>query len=356
MKHTPSLPVWSVVLPLAAAVYYLLGFTSLWAGSIGSLLLMGSIISAVHHAEVVAHKVGEPFGTVILALSITVLEVGLIVSMMVAGGKESAVLARDTVFAAVMLIMNGILGTCLLIGSVKYHEQFFDRKSATLVLVALVAMLVFALILPNFTVSSGGGTYTAPQLLLIAVSMLIIYATFMLVQTVRHRDYFLADDDDADHHADPPSAKVALASFVLLLVCLGVVVMMAKGLSPLLESAVRAMGAPHALVGVIIAVVVLLPEGLAATRAALHNRFQTSLNLALGSALASIGLTIPAVAFVCLMMDLPLMLGLPWKSMVLLALTVFTVMLSLNHGKTNVLYGVVLLVNAMVYVFTVVVP
>lgn len=358
MKAHVSLPWWCVVSPLLALAFYFTGLTPTggWASAAGAALLMASVFSAVHHAEVVAHKVGEPFGTIILALAITILEVGLIVSMMVAGGEAASALARDTVFAAIMLILNGILGFSLLIGGIRYHEQFFGQKSASTALVALVAILVLTLILPNFTTSSSGPSYNPAQLVWVALASVVIYATFILVQTVRHRDYFLADDDDPSHHADPPGNAAALASLGLLVLCLGVVILMAKALSPVIESAVASVGAPNALVGVIIAMVVLLPEGIAALRAAGRNRFQISLNLALGSALASIGLTIPAVAMVCLLFDIPLVLGLPWKSMILLALSTFIVMLSLNQGRTNVLYGVVLIVNMITYVFTVVVP
>ncbi len=352
-----KLPWWSAVLPMAAWAIYFIGIKdSMWLQILGSGLLIGSVLSAVHHAEVVAHKVGEPFGTIILALAITVIEVALIVSLMVAGGENAAYLARDTVFAAIMLILNGILGGCLLIGGWKHREQVFGKQSATTALVTLVAILVLTLILPNFTTSTKGPTYNDAQLIFVAIASLVLYAAFIMTQTVRHRDYFLAEDDDKNHHAEPPSMKITLASLGLLLVCLGIVVLLAKALSPAIERMVVSMGAPLALVGVIIAAVVLLPEGLAALTAASRNRLQTSINLGLGSALASIGLTIPSVVIVCLMYDINMILGLDWKSMILLALSVFTVMLSLNHGRTNMLYGVVLLVNLAAYVFTVIVP
>lgn len=352
-----KLPWWSAALPIAAWVIYFIGIKNhVFLQILGSLLLMGSVLSAVHHAEVVAHKVGEPFGTIILALAITVIEVALIVSLMVAGGNNAAYLARDTVFAAIMLILNGILGGCLLIGGLKHHEQFFGKKSASTALVTLVAILVLTLVLPNFTTSTEGPTYNSAQLIFVAMASLVLYAAFIMTQTVRHRDYFLAEDDDLSHHAEPPSMKMTLVSLGLLILCLGIVVLLAKALSPTIESLVVSMGAPLALVGVIIAAVVLLPEGLAALTAASRNRLQTSINLGLGSALASIGLTIPSVVIVCLMYDINMILGLDWKSMVLLALSVFTVMLSLNHGRTNMLYGVVLLVNMAAYVFTVIVP
>ncbi len=319
---------------------------------VGGAMLIGSVLSAVHHAEVVAHKVGEPFGTIILALAITVLEVGLIVSMMMGGGSNAAYLARDTVFAAIMLILKGLLGVCLLIGGLKHREQFFNKKSVSTALVTLISILVLTLVLPNFTTSTPSGSYNTAQLLFIAVASFVLYFSFILTQTVRHRDYFLADDEDPSHHAEPPPTQVALAS----LVCLGVVIALAKALSPAIESMVVSWGAPKALVGVIIAAVVLMPESLAALTAARRNRLQTSINLALGSALASIGLTIPAVALVCLIYDIDVVLGLDAKSMLLLGLSTFTVMLSLHYGKTNMLYGIVLLVNLAAYVFTVIVP
>ncbi|MFY1026949.1 calcium:proton antiporter [Actinobacillus seminis] len=355
-QHSP-LPLWSLVLPLLAWGLYFVGIKeNPWLQIAAGLLLIGSVLSAVHHAEVVAHKVGEPFGTIILALAITVIEVALIVSLMVAGGDNAAYLARDTVFAAIMLILNGILGACLMIGGLKHHEQYFSQKSATTALVTLVSILVLTLILPNFTTSTEGPTYSSAQLLFVAIASLVLYGSFIMVQTVRHRDYFLADDDNPTHHAEPPSRKVALISLLFLIIGLGIVVLLAKALSPIIESLVISAGAPLTLVGVIIAAVVLMPEGLAALTAAHRNRLQTSINLALGSALASIGLTIPAVVVVCLIYDINMVLGLDWKSMVLLCLSAFVAMLSLNHGRTNMLYGIVLLVNLVAYIFTVIIP
>ena len=352
-----GLPIWSMLLPLVAWVLFFVGIkTHLLLQILGGVFLIGSVLSAVYHTEVVAHKVGEPFGTIILALAITIIEVALIISLMVTGGDNAAYLPRDTVFAAIMLILNGILGMSLMIGGLKHREQFFGQKSASTALITLVSILVMTLILPNFTTSTTQGTYSSAQLMFVAVASLVLYGSFIMVQTVRHRDYFLAADDDLDHHAQPPSTKITTISFIFLLICLGIVVMLAKSLSPSIEAAVAYMGAPVALVGVIIAAVVLLPEGLAALNAARHNRFQTSLNLALGSALASIGLTIPAVTIVCLIYDIPLVLGLDGKSMVLLGLSTFIVMLSLNQGRTNILYGIVLLVNLSAYVFTIIAP
>lgn len=350
------LPIWSILLPIFAWVVFLVGVQdAVWLQIAGGVLLIGSVLASVHHAEVVAHKVGEPFGTIILALAITIIEVALIISLMIAGGSNAAYLPRDTVFAAIMLILNGILGGCLLIGGLKHHEQFFSQKSVSTALVTLISIITLTLILPNFTTSEAGPIYNTAQLIFVAIASLVLYAAFIMVQTVRHRNYFMAYDGDT-HHAEPPPLWVALISLLLLVLCLAIVVLLAKSLSPTIERMVVAAGASLSLVGVIIAAVVLMPEGLAALTAASRNRLQTSVNLSLGSALASIGLTIPSVVVVCLWFDIDIVLGLDWKSMILLGLSTFIVMLSLNQGRSNMLYGVVLLVNLAAYIFTVIVP
>jgi Ca2+:H+ antiporter len=320
--------------------------------------LIGAVIAAVHHAEVVAHRVGEPFGTLLLAVAVTVIEVALIVALMLAGGESTAALARDTVFAAVMIILNGIVGACLLVGGSRHGEQRFELKGVSASLAALAAIVVLALVLPNHTTTTPGPSYSPSQLTLIAIVSLILYGAFVMTQAVWHRDYFLPNDAAAgeDVHAAPPSDRAALISAALLLVCLTLVVTLAKLISPMVEAAVARVGAPQALVGVIIAAVVLLPEGVAALRAAHRNRLQTSLNLALGSALASIGLTIPTVAIVSLATGWPLTLGIDAKSTVLLLLSLMVATLSLGTGRTTVLQGAVHLVIFAVYLFTTVVP
>jgi Ca2+:H+ antiporter len=348
---------YTFIFPVLAVGYYFSGLmeNGVVYEIIAGILLTGSVLSAVHHAEVVAHKVGEPFGTIILALCITIIEVALIISLMVAGGDQAITLARDTIFAAVMIILNGILGICILVGGVKYYEQFFARTSATTYLISIVSILVLTLILPNFTSSVNGPFYNTAQLIFVSIACLVIYGVFLMVQTVRHRNYFIITGDHPDSHFIP-SRKQTVVSFIFLVICLVIVVLMAKGLSTTIEDMVQSMGAPKSLVGVIIAGVVLLPEGVAAIRAARNNQIQSSVNLALGSALASIGLTIPAVSVVCIMYDIPFVLGLDKKDIILLSLSVFIVMLSLSRGKTNVLYGTVLLVNLAAYIFTVIVP
>lgn len=360
MKQKLPLPLWTIAAPILAWVAYFgmsLDLGNLYAIILAAALI-GGVLAAVHHAEVVAHQVGEPYGTLLLALAITVIEVALIVSLMLTGGPETAALARDTVLAAVMIILTGIIGMCLLVGGARFKEQVFSLQGVSAALVTLTAIMVLTLILPNYTTSRQGPEYSPVQLGFVAIISLVLYGTFVLVQAVRHRDFFLPPeaDGDEDVHADPPGKKVALLSTLLLLVCLGIVVLLAKALAPDIENAVLNAGAPKSLVGVIIAAVVLLPEGLAAYRAARKNRLQTSLNLALGSALASIGLTIPAVAIVSMVTGMTITLGIDMKSTVLLLLSQFTIMLSLATGRTNILQGVVLLVIFAVYLFTIIAP
>ncbi len=354
-----GLPLWSILFPALGIPAVLLSVYAM--GTVGTivaaLVLIGSVVAAVHQAEVVAHRVGEPFGTLVLAVAVTVIEVSLIVSLMLSGSGDVAALARDTVFAAIMIILNFIIGLCLLTGGLKHGEQRFTLRGMSAGLAVLAALAVLSLILPNYTTSVAGPTYTTSQLVFVAIVSLVLYGTFVLVQTVRHRDYFLpAADVKPEEHAAPPSDRTAWTAFGVLLVALVVVVMLAKGLSAQVEEAILAAGLPLAIVGVVIAALVLAPESLAAYNAARRDRLQTSLNLALGSALATIGLTIPAVAIVSLMLGLPLTLGIDAKSMVLLALSLFVTTISLGTGRTTVLQGVVHLVIFAAYLFTTVIP
>jgi Ca2+:H+ antiporter len=358
MSSLPGLPIWTIAVPLLALA--ILAGAGFGFGGYYMILiafgLAGAVFAAVHHAEVVAHRVGEPYGSLVLALAVTLIEVALIVSLMIAAGEEASALARDTVFAAVMIILNGIIGLCLLVGGLKHREQIFSLDGVSAALVALATITVITLIFPNFTVTTPGPYYSPSQLVLIAVVSLVVYGGFIITQTVGHRQYFLDGDAPADHNAHIPSNTVTAASSALLLLCLVAVVLLAKKLAPALEAAVARVGAPAALVGVVIAAIVLLPEGLAAVRAARKNRLQTSLNLALGSALASIGLTIPAVSVLSLWMHSRLILGIDAKSMILLLLSLLVTMLVLRTGRTIILHGVALLVIFAIYLFTIVVP
>ncbi|WP_294238515.1 ionic transporter y4hA [uncultured Sphingomonas sp.] len=354
------MPWWTLVFPILGLIaiavsLYRMGTVGVVAAAI---ILFGCVLSAVHQAEVVAHRVGEPFGTLVLAVAVTVIEVSLIVSLMLSDAGDASSLARDTVFAAIMIILNGIVGLCLLAGGVTHGEQRFSLRGASTSLNVLTAMVVLSLVLPNYVSSAPGPTYAPSQLIFVALVSVILYGTFVMVQTVRHRDYFLPADDDmpADAHAEPPTNAAAWAALGMLLVALVGVVLLAKGLSGIVEAAILGAGLPLAIVGVVIAALVLAPESLAAYRAAKRNRLQTSLNLALGSALATIGLTIPAVAIVSLMLGLPLALGIGAKEMTLLVLSLFTITLTLGNGRTTVLGGAVHLVIFAAYLFVTVVP
>jgi Ca2+:H+ antiporter len=352
------MPLWALLVPLACVLVLFVGLLAPLPGIVLALVcapaLIAAVIAAVHHAEVVAHKVGEPFGTLVLAVAITVIEVALIVSMMLGGG--AATLPRDTIFSAVMIICNGVVGLCLLLGALSHHEQSFRIEGASSGLAALVALSTLSLVLPGFTTSSAGPTYTASQLAFAAVASLALWSVYVFVQTVRHRDYFLPPGADDEAHAAPPSARLAWASFALLLVALVGVIGLAKLLSPAIEAAVERAGAPQAVIGIAIALLVLLPETWAAVRAARANRLQTSMNLAFGSALASIGLTIPAVALVSVLLELPLALGLAGKDLVLLALTFVVGAITLASGRTNIMLGAVHLVIFAAFVFLALVP
>src|SRR5262245_16158637 len=360
MSTATRIPWWAWVWP--ALAWAMMAITAVVgaAGSIAILagaVLIATVFAAVYHAEVAAHRIGEPFGTLVLAVAVTVIEVALIVSIMLGFAADKAGLARDTVFAAVMIVCNGIVGLCLLAGGVRHHEQGFQLQGASAALAVLAALTVLTLVVPNFTTSTPGPTFTNSQLVFAGLVSLVLYGSFVFIQTVRHRDYFLPNEGgNDDMHAPPPSNTLALVSAALLGIALIGIVSLAKSLTPALETIVAWVGAPKAVVGIAIALLVLLPEGLAALRAASANRLQTSLNLALGSALASIGLTIPAVAAVSILLGQPLALGLGVKDMVLLFLTLLVGVITLGTGRTTVLQGIVHLVIFATFLFLAVVP
>jgi Ca2+:H+ antiporter len=351
---------WTWLVPVLSLVFLAAG-AALGVGTVLAWFcvagLVGAVAAAVHHAEVVAHRVGEPFGTLVLAVAVTVIEASLILSMMLAGGPEVAALPRDTIYAAIMIICNGVIGACVLVGGLVHREQTFRFEGANAGLVAVIAMAALSLVLPNFTTSTPGGTYSGPQLAFAAVTSALLWAVYVFVQTVRHRDYFLpADAANDEMHARPPTSRQASLSFGLLLVSLVAVVGLAKILSPSIERALLAAGAPKAVLGILIALLVLLPEACAALRAARADRLQTSMNLAIGSALASIGLTIPVVAIASMMLDLPLVLGLAPKDLVMLVVTFLVSIVTLASGRTHMMQGAVHLVLFAAFLFLAFVP
>ena len=334
--------VWRV-LPVVA----LLALVATWGRDIGiavvvlvALLLAGAVLAAVHHAEVVAHRVGEPFGSLVLAVAVTVIEVSLIVTLMLSGGDEASTLARETVFAAVMITVNGVLGLSLLLGARRFGTVLFNAEGTGGMLATVATLATVCLVLPTVTESQPGPEFTSGQLAFAAVASLALYLAFVVTQTVRHRDFFLpvaADGEplDEDEHADPPTSRDAWVSLGFLLLALVAVVGLAKIESPAIEDSVIALGLPVSFVGVVIALLVLLPETLAAANAARRGRVQTSLNLALGSAMASIGLTIPTLAVASIWIPTPLRLGLGPTQIVLLAITVVVGVLTVVPGRAT---------------------
>jgi len=343
-----------------------------------AILLIAAVLAAVHHAEVVAHRVGEPYGSLVLAVAVTIIEVGLIVTLMVTADKDASGLARDTVFAAVMITVNGIVGISLLVGALKHHLAVFNPEGTGAALGTVITLAVLCLVVPSVTTSQPGPEFTGAQLAFAATASLALYGMFVFTQTIRHRDFFLPVsgdqhsplvassgydsfehaqvDLDEDGHADPPTDRAAYASLGLLVVSLAAVVGLAKIESPAIESGVAALGFPAAVVGVVIALLVLAPETIAAVRAASRNRVQVSLNLALGSAMASIGLTIPAIAIASIWLDGPLELGLNQLQTVLLLLTAAVAILTVVPGRAKPLQGGVHLVLLAAFLFLTIAP
>lgn len=355
-----GLPLWSVAAPLLALLLLVLSWGTPLGLPLGAVLtatLFLVVICAIHHAEVVAHRVGEPYGTLVLAVAVTIIEVALIVALMLAGGESANTLARDTVFSAVMIVCNGVVGLCLVAGGLRHGVLAFRVEGTGPAMASLAALSGLALVLPSFTTTTPGPTYSGSQLAFAGITSLALYGVFVFVQTVRHRDYFLpVDNSNEDSHAPPPANWVAWTSLGLLMVSLVGVVGLAKSLAPALEAGVAAAGAPKALAGVVIALIVLLPETGAALRAARGNRMQSSLNLALGSGLASIGLTIPTVAALSPWFPFPLVLGLRPIDIVMLMLTLVVGTLTLGSGRATVMQGAVHLVLFSAFLFLTVVP
>ncbi|MGH3916565.1 MAG: calcium:proton antiporter [Pseudonocardiaceae bacterium] len=364
-----SLLSWTVITPLLAMVTLALT----WERDLGTglvivvaVILAGAVLAAVHHAEVVAHRVGEPFGSLVLAVAVTVIEVALIVTIMISGGPETASLARDTVFAAVMITTNGIVGLSLLLGALRYGVTLFNPEGSGAALATVATLATVCLVLPTFTTSQPGPEFSPGQLTFAAIASLALYGMFVFTQTVRHRDFFLPITSagvtvdkvtaEVEVHASPPTGWAAVRSLGLLVVALVAVVGLAKVESPAIEAGVEAAGFPPSFVGVVIALLVLLPETLAAVRAAHRERIQISLNLGYGSAMASIGLTIPVIALATLWLEGPLLLGLGPVQMVLLALTIVVSVLTVVPGRATRLQGGVHLVLLAAFLFLAVNP
>ena len=335
------------------SVAALAGVASFGTGSavwtvLAVVVLGASVMPAVHHAEVIAARVGPTLGALVLALAVTVIEVGLIVSMMTNDTPDSAVVARDTVYSAVVIVTNGILGVCLLVGGLRFKELEFHAGGTSSLLAVLAVLSGLTLILPNYTTSTPGPTYNTAQLVFASAASLVLYGCLVFAQTKTHKDYF-EPGDGGDGAGAPaghpvPTRRMAWLGFVCLMLSLGAVIGFAKTLSPAIEKGITAVGAPRATVGIVIALLVLAPETWAAVSAARHNKLQTSLNLALGSGAASIALTIPTVSAFAIFTERPLVLGLDAKNVAFLTLTFVTSGLTLGRGSTTALQGLTHLV------------
>jgi Ca2+:H+ antiporter len=322
---------------------------------VGLVVLMAVVFAVVYHADVIAHRTGEPYGTLVLTVAVTVIEVALILSIMLAG-KGRPELARETVFSVIMVVCNGVVGLCLILGGLRYGEQGFRLPGASAYLVVLMPLAALTLILPTYTTSVPGPFYTDTQLGFVSLATLALYGVFLYVQTVRHRDYFLSDLSGAPETHALPGPRQFWESVGLLLVGLTAVVLLAKGVAGSLEAMVTVVGAPVEAVGLLVALLVLLPETVAALRAARRNELQKSLNLALGSSLATIGLTIPAVSLLAIVLNQPLELGIDLRDTVLLVLTFAVSLVTFGGGRTNILPGFVHLVLFAIFVFLILVP
>src|SRR4051794_17483257 len=347
------------VLLFAASVIFGVTFAPSLAGlafaAVLLVILFGTVFAAVHHAEVIAERIGEPYGTLLLTLAVTIIEVALIATIMV-GEKEVPTLARDTVFAVVMIVCNGLVGVCILAGGLRYREQEFQVAGANVYLSVLIVFATITLILPNTTATTPGPVYSHAQLGFVSVVTIILYAVFLYTQTIRHRDYFVTVGGGSADGGGDTSTRTLMLSVVLLLASLLGVVLLAKKFSLVVDAGAEAIGAPPAFAGIVVALLILLPESLAAIDAARRNELQKSINLALGSSLATIGLTIPAVAVAAHGLDKTLVLGLDQRETVLLAMTLLLSMLTFGTGRTNILFGLVHMLVFAVFVFMVFVP
>jgi Ca2+:H+ antiporter len=317
------------------------------------LVILVAAVAIVRHADVLAHRLGEPAGTLLLTLAVTGLEVAMVAFVM-STGEEKPTLARDTMFAVVMLVLNGFMGLALLLGGLSHREQSYNLQSANAFLVMILPLTVLGLILPNFTRKTPGPTLAPFQMVFLSIMSVVIYAAFLYVQNRRHRGFFVAPEEamaieaaTAEPSHDSPRSTLYHTA---MLVFYGVpLVLLAKLMAVPLDAMVIRLGAPVALGGFVMAVLVLTPESIAAIQAARQNRLQRSVNVLLGSVLASIGLTIPLVIAVSLATDRRLVLGLDPPETVMLVLTLATATLTFSLPRTNVLLGCVHLLLFGVY-------
>lgn len=303
--------------------------------------VMWCAFSVVRHAECLATILGEPFGTLVLTLAVIGIEVALIVAIMLSG-DAAPTMARDTMFSVVMIVLNGLIGLCLLMGGLRHREQSYNLQGAQAFLSVLVPLAVFALVLPRFTHSAPGGELSPLQAGFDVIMCILLYGVFLAIQTVTHSDIFRQPDAAADDHEHHGVVVRSLPFHVIgLFGALLPIILLSKKLALYVEFGIAGLGAPLALSGFIVAALVLMPEGLSALQAARDNKLQRAVNICLGSAVATIGLTVPAVLLVGWVTGLSIELGLKPADIVMLVLTLFVSLLTFGSRTTNYLLGAV---------------
>jgi Ca2+:H+ antiporter len=301
--------------------------------------ILGCAFSVVRHADTLAHKLGEPLGTLILTLSVIGMEVSMVSAVMLSG-KNNPTLARDTMFAVVMIVMGGLAGIALILGAWRHHQQTFNLEGAGAYLSLIVPLAVFSLVLPEFTIATDTPTFTTRQAIFLSVLCVALYILFLIIQTVRHKSFF--EDSAGGHAHEEHGGGLGIgASLVLLIGSLLPVVLLSKKLAVVLDFGTSRLMLPSALSGVIVAFLILAPEGLSAIQSASKNQLQRSINLLLGSVLATIALTVPAVLTIGLFTQNKVELGLRPQEAILLCVMLTVSVLTFGSGKTNLLQGAV---------------
>ena len=320
-------------------------------------VILWSAMCVVRHADCLAIKLGEPYGTLILTLSAISIEVVMISTAMLHGANNPT-LGRDAIFAVIMIALGGLVGLSLMLGGLRYREQHYNIQGVNAYLNVIMALAVLGLVLPNFTISTGGPTFSTEQEIFFASVSLLLYSTFLLIQTLRHRGYFLDVKETATKHLPHHLPRVRSTGFhsVVLLLYLAAVIFLAEKFAVPLDNSIEQFHMPQAFGGAVIAALVLSPEGLGGIAASLHNQLQRSINILFGSVLATIGLTIPAVLMIGLLTKRPVALGVQGGNLPLLLLTLAVSVVTFASRKTNVLQGCIHLLLFAVFVLLIFAP
>jgi Ca2+:H+ antiporter len=320
-------------------------------------VILWSAVSVARHADCLAIKWGEPYGTLVLTLSAIAIEVVMISTAML-HGENNPTLGRDAIFSVVMIALNGFVGLVLLLGGLRHHEQYYNLQGVNSYLNVIMTLSVLGLVLPNFTTTTAGPTFSAGQQIFLILVTLLLYAIFLVIQTMRHRGYFMESDQAGAVSPGHHSLHVRSTAFhaPMLLLYLGIVILLAEKFAIPLDNSIEKFGLPDEFGGAMIAALVLTPEGIGAVQATLRNQLQRSINILLGSVLATIGLTIPAVLTISLITKRPVTLGVQGGNLPLLLLTLAVSVVTFTSRKTNILQGCVHLLLFAVFVLLIFAP